>query len=71
MNDDEDFYRFTLGNAGPFTFTARLTNLIHTVDQTILYLKGKTDMSQSQLFEGFSEEKQQYIEQASRTSARP
>jgi DNA-binding transcriptional MerR regulator len=44
---------------------ARLTNLIHTVDQTILYLKGKADMSQSQLFEGFSEEKQQqYIEQA-------
>src|SRR5439155_23399836 len=27
MNDDEDFYRFTLGSPGPFTFTARLTNL--------------------------------------------
>ncbi len=44
---------------------ARLASLIHTIDQTILYLKGKTDMSQSQLFEGFSEAKQQeYIEQA-------
>jgi DNA-binding transcriptional MerR regulator len=32
--------------------------LITTVDHTILYLKGKRDMSQKQLFEAFSEEQQ-------------
>jgi DNA-binding transcriptional MerR regulator len=27
--------------------------LIHTIDQTILHLKGKSDMSEKQYFEGF------------------
>ncbi len=41
----------------------RLNDLIHTVDQTISYLKGQADMDQSELFEGFSEEKQKAYEQ--------
>ncbi len=40
----------------------RLKGLIHTVDSTILYLKGKTTMSQKQLFEEFSAEKQKEYE---------
>ena len=32
----------------------RLNNLIHTVDNTIDYLKGKKEMSNKQLFEAFS-----------------
>ncbi len=40
----------------------RLKGLIRTVDRTILYLKGKTTMSQKQLFEEFSEEKQKEYE---------
>jgi MerR family transcriptional regulator, thiopeptide resistance regulator len=43
----------------------RLASLIQTVDRTILYMKGEADMSESQLFEGFSEDQQQeYIERA-------
>ncbi|HEX7973339.1 MAG TPA: MerR family transcriptional regulator [Anaerolineales bacterium] len=41
----------------------RINQLIATVDQTILHLKGKSDMSKKQLFEGFSEEKQKQYEQ--------
>lgn len=41
----------------------RINHLINTVDQTILYLKGKQAMSEKQLFEGFSEEKQKQYEQ--------
>ena len=37
---------------------ARMERLIATVDRTILYLKGKNEMSQKQYFEGFSEEQQ-------------
>lgn len=38
---------------------ARLNRLIHTVDNTINHLKGKTIMSEKSLFEGFSEEEQE------------
>ena len=37
----------------------RLNRLIHTVDNTINYLKGTTIMSDKSLFEGFSEEEQE------------
>jgi hypothetical protein len=37
--------------------------LIHTVDLTVLNLKGQLPMNQPQLFEGFSEEKQAQYEQ--------
>ena len=37
---------------------ARLNNLIHTVDNTIDFLKGKTEMSNKQLFEAFNDEQQ-------------
>lgn len=37
---------------------AKMERLISTVDLTILYLKGKKDMSKKQLFEGFSDEQQ-------------
>jgi len=37
----------------------RLNRLIHTVDKTILHLKGELEMNQKDLYEGFSEEKQQ------------
>jgi MerR family transcriptional regulator, thiopeptide resistance regulator len=40
----------------------RLERLIHTVDQTILHLKGEIPMSQQKLFEGFSEAKQKQYE---------
>jgi DNA-binding transcriptional MerR regulator len=36
--------------------------LIHTIDQTILHLRGKLEMSEKQYFEGFSEEKQKEYE---------
>jgi DNA-binding transcriptional MerR regulator len=42
---------------------ARMERLITTVDDTILYLKGKKEMSQRQLFEAFSDEKQAEYEQ--------
>jgi len=43
----------------------RLNRLIQTVDDTILHLKGKKEMSQQQLFEAFSEEQQEkYAEEA-------
>lgn len=43
----------------------RLTNLIHTVDTTLMHLKGEIEMSNDNLFEGFSPEKQkQYEEEA-------
>ncbi len=37
---------------------ARMERLVATVDDTILHLKGKKDMSQKQFFNGFSEEQQ-------------
>jgi len=37
---------------------AHLERLILTVDQTILHLEGKIEMSKQQLFEGFSDEQQ-------------
>ena len=43
----------------------RLQGLIETVDNTILYLKGKKGMSAKQIFSGFSEEEQaQYTAEA-------
>jgi DNA-binding transcriptional MerR regulator len=45
----------------------RLERLIATVDQTMLHLKGKTEMSQKQLFEAFSPEQQaEYEKEAMR-----
>lgn len=41
----------------------RLHRLIHTVDLTVLNLKGQLPMNQPQLFEGFSDEKQAQYEQ--------
>ncbi|MFN8448285.1 MAG: MerR family transcriptional regulator [Anaerolineae bacterium] len=41
----------------------RLHSLIQTVDSTIMHLVGEVDMSQEQLFAGFSEEKQKQYEQ--------
>ncbi len=38
---------------------ARINRLIQTVDNTIIYLKGDTKMSEKGLFEGFSEEQQE------------
>jgi len=43
----------------------RLNNLVRTVDDTILHLKGLKEMSQKQLFAAFSEEEQeQYAREA-------
>lgn len=43
----------------------RLERLVQTVDDTILHLKGKKEMSKKQLFEAFSEEQQEeYARQA-------
>jgi DNA-binding transcriptional MerR regulator len=39
----------------------RMTQLIQTVDNTILHLKGKKAMSNKQLFAGFSEEEQEQL----------
>jgi len=45
----------------------RTERLIQTVDDTILHLKGKKDMSKKALFEAFSEEEQEkYAEEAAR-----
>ena len=44
----------------------RLKRLIHTVDKTILHLKGETDMSDNEYYEGFSEEKQKEYSQEAR-----
>lgn len=44
----------------------RLENLVDTVNTTIMHLTGEVDMSKKQLFEGFSEEKQQYYEREAR-----
>jgi DNA-binding transcriptional MerR regulator len=41
----------------------RLEHLIITVDQTLLHLKGKKDMSERQYFQAFSEEQQAEYEQ--------
>lgn len=44
---------------------ARLQRLVETVDHTIDYLKGKTDMSNKALFQGFTEEEEKkYTEEA-------
>jgi DNA-binding transcriptional MerR regulator len=46
---------------------AKMERLIDTVDQTILHLKGKKEMSQRQFFEAFSDEKQaEYEKEAMR-----
>jgi DNA-binding transcriptional MerR regulator len=46
---------------------ARLARLIQTVDDTILHLKGKKEMSKKQLFEAFSDEQQEeYAREAGR-----
>lgn len=43
----------------------RLNALIKTIDTTIIYLKGETDMSKKDIFSGFSEEQQkQWQEEA-------
>jgi DNA-binding transcriptional MerR regulator len=42
--------------------TMRLDHLIHTIDHTILHLKGKQAMKQKELFSGFTEEKQKQYE---------
>src|SRR5712691_1668771 len=42
---------------------SRLSTLINTVDQTILYLKGQANIEQSGLFAGFTEAKQREYEQ--------
>jgi DNA-binding transcriptional MerR regulator len=44
----------------------RIKNLIHTVDKTILHLRGELEMDEKDLYEGFSEEKQQAYEQEAR-----
>ncbi len=44
----------------------RLQHLIATVDKTIQYLKGEREMSNDELFEPFSEEKQAQYEQEAR-----
>jgi DNA-binding transcriptional MerR regulator len=41
----------------------RLERLLHTVDKTIMHLEGELEMSEKQLFEGFSDEKQKEYEQ--------
>jgi len=41
---------------------AQMERLVVTVDDTILHLKGKKDMSKKQLFEGFSDEQQAVYE---------
>lgn len=44
---------------------ARMEHLVRTVDDTILHLKGKKEMSQRQFFEAFSDEQQaQYEKEA-------
>jgi DNA-binding transcriptional MerR regulator len=45
---------------------SRLKRLIHTVDKTILHLKGELDMSENEYYEGFSEEKQKEYSQEAR-----
>lgn len=40
-----------------------LGRLIHTVERTILHLKGSIEMEDKELFEGFGEEKQQQYEE--------
>ena len=43
----------------------RLSHLIQTVDNTILHLKGQTEMSKKQMFEGFDEKQEaEYEKQA-------
>src|SRR5690606_11077973 len=46
--------------------SARLQNLIHTVDNTIMHLTGELDMSKKRLFEGFSPEQQKQYEREAR-----
>lgn len=44
---------------------ARLNGLIHTIDRTVLHLKGQIEMSTKELFEGFDDETQaRYEEEA-------
>lgn len=44
----------------------RLSNLIQTIDSTILHLMGEIDMSKKQLFAGFSEEEEKRYAQEAR-----
>jgi DNA-binding transcriptional MerR regulator len=44
----------------------RLKTLIHTVERTILHLKGNVEMESEGLFEGFSEEQQKEYEEEAR-----
>lgn len=44
----------------------RIDRLIRTIDRTILHLEGELDMSEGDLFAGFSEEKQKEYEQKAR-----
>ena len=41
----------------------RLNNLMHTLDQTILHLEGQREMTQHDLFAGFTNEQQKQYEQ--------
>jgi len=49
----------------------RLQNLVSTVDSTIMHLVGEVDMSKKRLFEGFSQEKQEYYERQARLQYGP
>jgi DNA-binding transcriptional MerR regulator len=44
----------------------RLKRLIHTVDKTMMHLKGEIDMSDNEYYEGFNEEKQKEYSQEAR-----
>ncbi|KAA3643483.1 MAG: MerR family transcriptional regulator [Chloroflexi bacterium] len=45
----------------------RLSTLIQTIDKTIQHMKGKLEMSDAEIFEGFSEEQQElYAQEAAR-----
>jgi DNA-binding transcriptional MerR regulator len=44
----------------------RLSALIHTVERTILHLKGNVEMESEELFAGFSEEQQEKYEEEAR-----
>lgn len=49
----------------------RLYTLSETVDETILYLKGKENMSKKQLFDGFDEDQQKDYERQARLEYGP
>jgi MerR family transcriptional regulator, thiopeptide resistance regulator len=49
----------------------RLQKLVGTVDSTIMHLAGAVDVSKKRLFEGFSQEKQEYYERVARLQYGP